>query len=153
ESTDCGTPHGSPNQAGRRPGSVWHEIDVCGTPLVEPAASLAESVLVTFLWREQDSIDHVAVTGGPAGEPQRSWTLLRKLPGSEGWLHTSWVRTDARFCYLLAPGRGPVPSEDAFAIDPFNPRVFPRHSQRFSVVELPDAVPDPWDDPPPTVSE
>jgi enterochelin esterase family protein len=133
--------------------AFWHEIDAHGTPLVEPVPGLPKSVLVTLLWREREPVDHVAVGGGPTGEPPGSWTLMRRLSGTDVWFETWWVRSDARFCYRLAPGRSAEPSESAFVIDPLNPLGFPRHSPCFSVAQLSDAVPDEWDDPKPTVRQ
>ncbi|WDD94590.1 DUF3327 domain-containing protein [Burkholderia sp. FERM BP-3421] len=154
-------------QAGGGTDAFWREMAERGTPLVEAApaepartdASLARGAtpadepvrLVTFLWR--GARDNVRVLGSPSGEHD----ALARLAGSDVWYRSYVVPASTRLSYLLAPD---VPELDqpegerrrailaTAQRDPLNPRTFMRTGtdpyQGKSVLELPDAPPQPW---------
>ncbi|WP_323120639.1 alpha/beta hydrolase-fold protein [Burkholderia alba] len=154
-------------QAGGDTGAFWREMAAHGTPLVEPApaqpggtdATVARGLvpvdeatrLVTFLWR--GARDNVRLLGSPSGEHD----ALQRLPGSDVWYRSYVVPATTRLSYLLAPDVPELDRPDAErrrAIlataqrDPFNPRGFMGPGldpyQGKSVLELPDAPPQPW---------
>ena len=64
--------------AGRRDAAAafWAEMTTAGTPLVE--AGEDGTTLVTFLWRETEPTDRVAIMGGPGG----CWLPTRRASSS-----------------------------------------------------------------------
>jgi enterochelin esterase family protein len=134
--------------------AFWAEVARSGSPLVEPIPADDSHVLLTFLWRATSPVRTVAVYGGPAGFGRGE---LRRLGSTDVWHRTYRVRKDLRTMYRLAvddPPDNPEPFLERSARwipDPLNPARLvvpaPRadsHEYRFSVVELPDAPPQPW---------
>src|SRR5262249_5077115 len=108
-------------------------------------------LLVTFLWR--GSRERAVILLGTIAQDAR----LAHLLGTDVWYRTYRLRRDLRFTYRLAPIRG------GFSLDPGTPgydrekirataQVDPRNPHRYpatgppllSLVELPDAPPQPW---------
>ena len=129
--------------------SFWKEIEAQGTPLVE---RLNDNYwLVTFLWRAQHDTRNVMVTGSfnvPGPTPNN---LMHRIAHSDVWYLTLKLPKGARFTYRLIPNNPPL-SESTQATaqaDSYNPRRWecPKTAKKFScrsIVELPDAVPQPW---------
>jgi len=134
--------------------AFWQEHARQGTPLVEPLSE--RESLVTFLWRGTPATQSVRLFGSPSGDHDP----LRQLPGSDVWWASFRMPASARLSYRLAPD---VPRVQGSASDnrrmilataqrdPLNPRVFPARAdaaldafQGFSVLELPQAPPQPW---------
>lgn len=148
--------------------AFWSEVTREGTPLVEPLEG--DEVLVTFLWREKEPLDRVVVFGGPAGYSLRD-NLMTKLPGSDVWYRSYRARSDLRTTYRFSPNDSLVPLSEAedfrarvagFRPDPLNPKTFviPRNPAdpdsieiTMSLIELPDAPPQPWIEPRPARPE
>lgn len=141
----------------------WQERARQGTPLVEPLPE--RESLVTFLWRGAPEIRSVRLFGSPSGNHDP----LQRLDGSDVWWASFRMPASARLSYRLAPD---VPQVEGNAQDqrrmilataqrdPLNPRVFPAQAdarldafQGFSVLELPQAPPQPWVAPRPGVAE
>ena len=129
--------------------SFWKEIAVQGTPLVERLN--ANYWLVTFLWRAQHDTRNVMVTGSfNVPGPTRN-NLMHRIRDSDVWYLTLKLPKRARFTYRLVPNDSPL-SESTQATgqaDSYNPRRWecPKTAEKFrclSVVELPDAAPQPW---------
>ncbi|MFV0283289.1 MAG: enterochelin esterase domain-containing protein [Castellaniella sp.] len=130
----------------------WRGIRRQGTPLVEPLS--ATESLVTFLWR--GARDNVRLFGGPSGDH----AALHRLGESDLWWVSFRMADTARLSYRLAPDVPRIqgtPRDQRRVIlataqrDPFNPRVFPAFPpapldafQGDSVLELPQAPPQPW---------
>lgn len=146
--------------------AFWREMSQRGTPLVEPLSEplagsgkegavsdggAGKAVLVTFLWR---GAGHgVRLFGSPAGDHDE----LARLGDSDVWFRSYRLPASTRLSYQLAPD---VPKFDAPAAqlrrailataqrDPLNARVFPAAGadafQAKSVLELPQAPPQPW---------
>jgi enterochelin esterase-like enzyme len=129
--------------------SFWKEIAAQGTPLVEQLN--ANYWLVTFLWRAQHDTRSVMVTGSfNVPGPTRN-NLMRRIGDSDVWYLTLKLPKGARFTYRLVPNNPPR-SESTQATaqaDSYNPRRWncPKTVKKFgcrSIVELPDAAPQPW---------
>jgi len=146
------------------PGAVaafWDEVAARGTPLVEPRDGEPEHRTVTFLWRGDAATTAVVLLANKLTDPS-VWdaSTLERLPGTDVWHRAFRLRADWRATYQLAPeagqdGGGAVvagpPSRwgaaSARAVpDPYNSRTFPSRygDAPHSVVELPDAPPQPW---------
>jgi enterochelin esterase family protein len=117
-------------------------------PLVEPVVDDAAHRWVTFFWRGDESVRDVELQGGLLSRrPKR----LARLAGTDLWFLTERLPVDTRLLYWLAvtqtmtrPADGDRPAQIVTAVatrtDPLNPRVF----SGGSVLELPDAPPQPW---------
>jgi enterochelin esterase-like enzyme len=146
--------------------AFWQKIAAQEAPLVEPIADDDRRVLLTFLWRAAEPVDHVLVFGGPALGDMVSNRMLH-LAGTDLWHLTYRVRNDLRTTYRLSPNDSLVPFEEVkdwkdwamrvatWRPDPLNPRTFVfakdedepnAFEQVVSVIELPDAPPQPWSD-------
>jgi enterochelin esterase-like enzyme len=129
--------------------SLWKEISMQGTPLVEQFN--ANYWLVTFLWRAQHDTRSVMVTGSfNVPGPTRN-NLMHRIGDSDVWYLTLKLPKGARFTYRLVPNNPPGPgSTQATAqADSYNPRRWDceKTATKFpcrSVVELPDAALQPW---------
>ena len=129
--------------------SFWKEVAALGSPLVERLN--ANYWLVTFLWRAQHDTRSVLVTGSfNVPGPTRN-NLMHRIGHSDVWYLTVKLPKGARFTYRLVPNNPPG-SESTQATaqaDSYNPRRWdcPKTAKKFScrsVVELPDAAPEPW---------
>jgi enterochelin esterase family protein len=129
--------------------SFWKEIAAQGTPLVEQLN--VNYWLVTFLWRAQHDTRSVMVTGSfNVPGPTRN-NLMHRIGDSDVWYLTLKLPKAARFTYRLVPNNPPR-SESMQATaqaDSYNPRRWecPKTAKKFlcrSIVELPDAAPQPW---------
>jgi Enterochelin esterase, N-terminal len=130
-------------------GDFWREISACGTPLVEPIEGDDQHLLVTFLWRGAQEIRNVVVVDGIAGSDFLA-NQLTHLPGTDLWYKSYRARKDIRTVYTFSIN-DPLLSEDdpdwashdsaVFTPDPLNSRLFFGED---SLLELPDAPPEPW---------
>lgn len=135
--------------------SFWDRVTATGTPLIEPCRDGTR--LVTFLWR------------GTARSTRARWGVdipLDRIPGTDLWWATRTLPADLRTLYCLthdgaeelprdAYGRGPTHLDAAnprrlhFPADPADPD---DHDCWASVLDLPDAPPEPWITPRPGVA-
>jgi len=136
----------------------WTEIGRVGAPLIEPLDHRRR--LVTFVWRGAD-VRNVLLVSGLTGFDFGA-NLLTRLPGSDVWYRTIEAPSDVRTTYRLAPNDPltlPAQVSDweerthGWLPDPLNPAV--HHAVQYtdrgndvpapaSVLELPDAAPQPW---------
>ena len=139
--------------------AFWSEVGLHGAPLVETLEG--DRVLVTFLWRSSEPLDNVVVVGGPAGYSLHE-NVMTHLPESDVWYRSYQVRRDLRTTYRLAENDSLVPLSEAediearvagFLPDPLNPKTFifdpdptTEEALTLSLLELPDAPPQPWVD-------
>lgn len=127
----------------------WNEVGKGSAPLVEAAPSDSRYKLVTFLWHGARDTRGVFVLGSIARDAP-----MTRLADTDVWYRSYLVLKDARFTYRLAPVRAaldPNKSADRLKIretaqiDPLNPhRHPPAGPSLLSLVELPDAPPQPW---------
>jgi enterochelin esterase-like enzyme len=117
-------------------------------PLVEPIAGDPRGdVLITIVHRAPPRTRYVAVFGGPFKGAAN--TALAQFEDSDLWFVTARAPRDSRFTYRLYAGDplGGTSSLEAWSaafrrsiLDPWNPRQF----ERASLLELPDAPPQPF---------
>jgi len=123
-------------------GRFWGEVKG-KLPLVEPAPGGGDARLVTFLWRGGEGTRRVDLVGGmPLGRPKQ----LSRLGDTDLWYWTERVPKDARFGYGLVENVAPG-ARARMLPDPLGGRTYAEQS----VVELPDAPPQPWSEPQPGV--
>jgi enterochelin esterase family protein len=132
--------------------AFWQRVVTEGTPLVEPIEGDDDHSLVTFLWRAEEQVPSVAVISALTGLHDNQ---MIRLPNSDLWYRTTRARNDVRATYQIAPGgpSGPIDvTKDRAAQtatwqhDPLNPNTFVFESIDLirSVIELPNAPPQPW---------
>ncbi|MCU1726979.1 alpha/beta hydrolase-fold protein [Pseudomonas sp. 7P_10.2_Bac1] len=126
--------------------AFWKEREQQGTPLVEAIADSPNERLVTFLWRGAQH--NVRVFGSPSG----GHDALQRLGDSDVWYATYRVPSSARLSYQLAPDVPEAGDRRTLLAtsqrDPLNPHRFGNHKYEpnltRSILELPDAPPQPW---------
>jgi enterochelin esterase family protein len=104
---------------------------------------------VTFVWRGNEQTLRVGLAGGPP--PLSGRTPLTRLADTDLWYRTENVRNDARFVYWFHvnfPDERPtdLPSLEKLMrqFPPQPDSLNPRQYQKRSLVELPEAPPQPW---------
>jgi enterochelin esterase-like enzyme len=145
----------------------WRDVEISGTPLVEPIDGDDTHVLVTFLWRATEPVRTVAVLSSFGGWDSASLsTHLARLGTTSIWYKTFLARSDHRTSYIFAlddpltlglPTPGWSERISTRRPDPLNPRQFvippddeaPEgdfrgYGEVLSVVELPKALPEDW---------
>jgi enterochelin esterase-like enzyme len=151
-----------------KPGSIdsfWKEVEKEGAPIIEPLPGDDKNMLVTFLWRGTPDTRNVFVARLPYAGGAPDDYFMDRLGDSGVWYKTVAIDRKTRFEYSLAPN---VPrirpvlegmDNDAIAMiaaaarpDPLNPKRWrvdalsvdsPAYEGR-SMVEMPDAPPQPW---------
>lgn len=133
----------------------WEEVSKQGSPLVEKIEGDQRNLLITFVWRASGETKNVVVFS-PIGEMEPSQGLMQRLLDSDLWYKTYRVRSDARFSYSISPNDSLVSFSEIenprdflgrtanWRPDPFNKKQFYGFPKASSVVELPDAPPQPW---------
>lgn len=144
--------------------NFWKESAITGVPLIESAPRDDENMLVTFLWRGGGSTKNVLVWWQPFAEKWERDYLMSRLEGTDVWFRTIRISKRKRFVYQLVPNAPPIslarhpladPAPgmlaDAAQIDPLNPKAFlsrdtvdVRVHSGLSILEMPDAPPQPW---------
>lgn len=126
--------------------AFWKDREQQGTPLVEALADSPNERLVTFLWR--GARQNVRLFGSPSG----GHDALQRLGDSDVWYATYRVPSSARLSYQMAPDVPEAGDRRTLLAtaqrDPLNPHIFGKQkyepSLTRSVMELPDAPPQPW---------
>lgn len=128
--------------------AFWEEVARQGTPMIEPGPDGFSSV--TFLWRDDGAARHIAVIQDWGADGIREHPMAR-LPDSDVWYLTRFMRSDTRTTYQLSPSSAEDPLEIApYQTDPLNPKTFTAYLSEtgnhimFSLLELPDAPALPW---------
>ncbi len=145
--------------------AFWQEVKSHGAPLIEPLPGDNNNMLVTFLWKGTPYTHNVVVLRLPYAGATPDDYLMHRLGETDVWYATVAVDKKERFHYTLAPN---VPrfqgiaygiDNDTFAMiaaaarpDPLNPKRWrvDIHSvdapdfRGSSIVEMPDAPPQPW---------
>ena len=144
--------------AGGSTDAFWRDVAAQGTPIVEPWSDSER--LVSFVWRGAQH--SVRLFGSPSGNHESLVPLVVNGQRSDVWWASFVMPRDARLSYALAPD---VPHIDGSAMeqrrsimatlqrDPHNPRSWAAAApgqatvdkyQGRSVLQLPDAPPQPW---------
>lgn len=134
----------------------WSKVRQEGAPLIEAISGDKDHQLVTFLWRAEVPVRNVLLISGLSNESytrtEFSENVLSQLPGTDVWYRTFRVRSDARFTYRFSVNDSLVPSEEVknpstreakFQSDPLNSKHVSGPGSA-SLVELPNAPPQPW---------
>jgi enterochelin esterase-like enzyme len=145
--------------------SFWEEVRKAGAPLIEPIAGDRDNMAVTFLWRGKPDTHNVMVLWIPYAGVVPDEYLMARLGETDVWYKTIKVDRKMRLAYTLAPNAARLRplslgiDVDAITMtaaaarpDPLNPkryRVDPEsvdapEYRGNSVLEMPDAPPQPW---------
>lgn len=154
-------------ERGERDGvsSFWQEVEKTGAPLIEPIAGDRENMAVTFLWKGKPTTQNVLVLWLPYVGVAPDEFLMARLGDTDVWYKTIKVNRKMRLAYTLAPNAARlhpillrIDTDEITMIaaaarpDPLNPkryRVDPETVEApeyrgSSVLEMPDAPPQPW---------
>jgi enterochelin esterase-like enzyme len=145
--------------------SFWEEVRKAGAPLIEPIAGDRANMAVTFLWRGKPDTHNVMVLWTPYAGVVPDEYLMARLGETDVWYKTIKVDQKMRLAYSLAPNAARLPpfslsiDNDAITMiaaaarpDPLNPvrwredpeSVDAPEYRGSSVLEMPDAPPQPW---------
>lgn len=145
--------------------SFWKEVEKTGAPLIEPIPGDRENMAVTFLWRGKPDTHNVIVLWLPYAGVAPDEYLMSPLGRTGVWYKTIKVDRRMRLAYTLAPNVGllrPLSlgiDQEAINMtaaaarpDPLNPRRWRVDPQSVdapeyrgsSILEMPDAPPQPW---------
>lgn len=128
----------------------WRDVERAGTPLVESHPH-RDSSRITFVYRGAPDVRSVRVSSGLNAmlvdgieEDFGALGRMQRLPDTDVWHLSLAVGNDVRVSYRLE-----VTTSDSAAsgqLDPLNPRIYrpDRAALRASLLELPDAPPQPW---------
>lgn len=135
----------------------WEEVKEQGAPLVEESEGDEHHRLVTFLWQAEGELRSVALVS--LMTKQTTYPMTR-LPNTNLWHVTLQLPSDLRATYQFFPDFEAVTGSVSLAerwshyrTDPFNPKTFAFYTEdedptevklTRSVLELPDAPPQPW---------
>ncbi len=124
----------------------WREATHQDTPLTELIDGDSKLALVTFLWRDANPATNPAIICSMAFPAEKD--PMTHIPGTDVWFKTYKVPRNTLDTYQFAVG-------ESNQLDPLNSRVhiFPDDEEnnfkgwKSSIVELPDARPQPWSKP------
>jgi hypothetical protein len=135
----------------------WQKVKKTGTPLIETIPGDKQNVLVTFIRRGTSDTRNIVVFFQSGGVNPAD-NQMSKLPDSDVWYRSYIFPKDVRFLYSLSMNDDLTPLNapnidfmKRFANlhpDPLNPKHFPTNVKPGvviqSVVEAPNAPPQPW---------
>jgi enterochelin esterase-like enzyme len=145
--------------------SFWKEVSKTGAPLIESIPGDQDNMAVTFLWRGTRDTQNVMVLWLPYVGVVPDEYLMARVGDTDVWYKSIKVNRKMRLAYTLAPNVGRLRplslgiDGDAITMtaaaarpDPLNPkryRIDPESvdAPEFrgqSVLEMPDAPPQPW---------
>jgi enterochelin esterase-like enzyme len=145
--------------------SFWEEVRKAGAPLIEPIAGDRDNMAVTFLWRGKPDTHNVMVLWTPYAGVVPDEYLMARLGETDVWYKTIKVDRKMRLAYSLAPNAARLRpfslsiDNDAITMiaaaarpDPLNPERWREDPESVdapeyrgsSVLEMPDAPPQPW---------
>ena len=145
--------------------SFWKEIEKAGAPLIEPIVGDRENMAVTFVWKGTPYTHNVVVLWLPYLGVTPDEFLMTRLGETDVWYKTIKVNRKMRLAYTVAPNVGRLrPMSLGFDADEINmaaaaARPDPLNPKRYridpesvdapeyrgnSVLEMPDAPPQPW---------
>jgi len=114
----------------------WAEIRRRGTPLVEKLTGDDRHVLVTFLYIAPKPVNEVLLVSQLSASREPS--QFDHLSGTDIWYKTFRIPSDMRLSYGIGL------QADSSLADPLNPKHLPGGGLGPSILELPNAPPQPW---------
>lgn len=135
--------------------AFWEEMKAQHTPLVEPVPGDQTHLLVTFLYRAERPLKSVVLICQLTASRDPADIVLARLADTDVWYKTFLLRNDMRLTYNFVPN--PTPESLAYHSemqlpDPLNPLYLPDFANvGHSVLQLPQASPQPWIAPRPDV--
>ncbi|WP_416148687.1 alpha/beta hydrolase [Salipaludibacillus sp. HK11] len=127
--------------------NFWEEVNEKGSPLIEEVNE-EKKKLVTFLYKEEDSLENVVVILGPAGLDFKRNKMV-KLADTNVWYRSYLLSEDAKFQYLLSPNDSLIypldilpdfkkfaEREGNFIKDPLNKHPYPFENPMVSTVGM-----------------
>ncbi len=145
--------------------SFWEEVKKAGAPLIEPIEDDRENMAVTFLWKDKPDTKDVLVLWLPYVGVAPDEFLMTRLDETDVWYKTIKADRKMRLAYTLAPNGARLRplslgiDNDAITMtaaaarpDPLNPKrwrydpesVDTPEFRGSSILEMPDAPPQPW---------
>lgn len=145
--------------------AFWEEVKKTGAPLIEPITGDHENMAVTFIWKGTPYTHSVLVLWLPYVGVTPDEFLMARLGETDVWYKTIKVNRRMRLAYTLAPNAARMhPMSLAFDADALNmaaaaARPDPLNPKRYridpesvdapefrgqSILEMPDAAPQPW---------
>jgi enterochelin esterase-like enzyme len=145
--------------------SFGEEVRKAGAPLIEPIAGDRDNMAVTFLWRGKPDTHNVMVLWIPYAGVVPDEYLMARLGETDVWYKTIKVDRKMRLAYTLAPNAARLRplslgiDVDAITMTAAAARPDPLNAKRYrvdpesvdapeyrgnSVLEMPDAPPQPW---------
>ena len=145
--------------------AFWDEVTKTGAPIIEPIAGDQENMAVTFVWKGTTYTHNALVLWLPYVGVAPDEFLMTRLGETDVWYKTIKVNRRMRLAYTLAPNAARLHplslGFDADAItmtaaaarpDPSNPKRYRIDPESVdapdyrgqSVLEMPDAPPQPW---------
>jgi len=136
----------------------WQEVTAHGAPLIETIEGDDTHAQVTFLWRGQADTRNAVVFVGPASWESAADHQMTRLLDTDLWYKTYRLRTDLRTTYLFS-ANDPLTAiqyQDFWTRltpDPLNAShfIYPKKEEDpeardlvMSILELPQAPPQPW---------
>jgi enterochelin esterase-like enzyme len=130
----------------------WRDAAKNGTPLIEPAKSASNEVIVTFIWRGDPSTQGVALLAPLQKSPGMGNFPLSRLLSSDVWYKCWQMRDDLRFTYRLQQNGKPGEKDASQqpTIDPLNPhRINVSYDEgapttESSIASMPHALDESW---------
>lgn len=144
--------------------SFWQSVSEQGAPIIESLSDDESHVLVTFVWRGNEETQNVVIFGGLSHLESAEHHQMERLLETDLWYKTYKVWSDVRTTYQLSLNDSLIPLDQdpdararirSFQYDALNLRQFiyikdeedpESHETIISVLELPDAVAQPWID-------
>ena len=145
--------------------TFWAEVKAGGAPLIEPIPGDRENMAVTFLFQGAGDTHNVLVLWLPYVGVAPDEFLMERVGDSDVWYKTIKVNRKMRLAYTLAPNATRLRpmslgfDNDAITMtaaaarpDPLNPKRYRIDAESVdapefrgnSVLEMPDAPPQPW---------
>lgn len=146
--------------------ACWQEVAEHGTPLFEAVEGDNSHYLVTFLWRDTGDTNNAVVFSGLGGFDNPAGNQMTHLSNTDLWHRTYRVRSDLRTTYQISVNdpltelNFPDDWGKRLKADPLNPSQFvyikddeipDDKDVAVSMLELPDAPPQPWITPRPEI--
>lgn len=124
----------------------WQQIGQRGTPLIEPQND--QQFLVTLLWRDRkEPVGTLQCSLGGILNSRRMAPELEHLEGTDLWYKSYRLPDNVSATYHFFVNGTPTPDPlcpRTFVVPPDDVSPFGEHETRLAIVELPNAMSQPW---------